>query len=133
MSTSDNLFSDDEVLAISSSPEQRSSPFYLNISPMSHESDNSQNNTTIINPKKLPLKQSNKNSKNSSGAAIKNVNSLSHEGKEKTNTNNAQKDPLSLTNTVAATVGAKSSITKGKLSSQRQALMQLQPLIRMQN
>nr|pir gag-like polyprotein - fruit fly (Drosophila melanogaster) transposon 17B3 [Drosophila melanogaster]CAA54341.1 gag-like polypeptide [Drosophila melanogaster] len=117
MSTSDNLFSDDEVLAISSSPEQRSSPFYLNISPMSHGSDNSQINTIIINQKQLSSSQANKSPKNSSEAAIKIVNSLSHKGKEKTNTNNAQKDPLSLTNTVAATVGAKSSITKGKLPS----------------
>nr|pir hypothetical protein 1 - fruit fly (Drosophila melanogaster) [Drosophila melanogaster]AAA14197.1 Orf1 [Drosophila melanogaster]CAA48713.1 T-element [Drosophila melanogaster] len=117
MSMSDNLFSDDEVLSISSSPEQRSSPFYLNISPMSHGSDNSQINTVIINSKKLPSNQADISLKNSSGAAIKIVNSLSHKKKENTNVNNAQKDPLSLTNTTASTCGAKSSISEGKLSS----------------
>lgn len=59
----------------------------------------------------------NKSSKNSSGAAIKIVNSLSHNVKENTNTNNAQKDHLSLSNTVTVFGGAKSSISKENLPS----------------
>lgn len=117
MSSSENLFSEDEVLPITSSPEERSSPFYLNISPMSHGSDNSLVNTVIINQKKSPPIQTKKSPNNSSEAALKIFNSVSHNKKENINTKNAQRDPPSLTNADAVKGGAKSSIPKGKLPS----------------
>nr|AAC01742.1 gag protein [Drosophila yakuba] len=109
--------SNDEVLSLFSSPESQNTPFYLEISPMSQNSNNSQFNISIINMKKSSSNSAINSLKNPSEAAIKIINSLTYKGKENRENKNAQKDPLFLTNTNKETAGAKSSVSNGPVVS----------------